>query len=39
VAEDIIIKVDQPGFKPAELQFDVDKDTYFYSLIVLLVPG
>lgn len=37
-SEDIIVKVNHPGYGRASLQFDVDKDKYFYSLIVLLVP-
>ncbi len=37
--EDIIVKVNHPGYQRANLQFDVHKDKYFYSLIVLLVPA
>ncbi len=39
IQEDIIAKVNQPGYSRATVQFDVHKDKYFYSLIVLLVPG
>jgi hypothetical protein len=37
--EDIIVNVNHPGYTRASLQFDVSKDKYFYSLIVLLVPN
>jgi hypothetical protein len=36
--EDIIVNVNQPGYDRASLQFEVSKNKYFYSLIVLLVP-
>jgi hypothetical protein len=36
--EDVIVKVNHPGYSRATLQFDVHKERYFYSLIVLLVP-
>jgi hypothetical protein len=35
--EDIIVNVNHPGYLPGRLQFDVFKEKYFYSLIVLLV--
>ena len=39
IQEDIIAKVNYPGYNNTILQFGVHKDRYFYSLIVLLVPA
>ena len=36
--EDVIMKVNHPGYKPVTLQFDVHKDRYFYTVVLLLVP-